>query len=47
MVIDRKNALSALEKHYASGKVEFVPIYGRRRIGKWQKNTVKKMSHWT
>ena len=34
MFIGREHELSSLNKLYASGKFEFVVIYGRRRVGK-------------
>ena len=33
-IIGRKEQISKLEKYLASGKSEFVAIYGRRRVGK-------------
>jgi len=34
MFVDRENELKALEDLYKSGKAVFMPIYGRRRVGK-------------
>ena len=34
MFIGRERELTSLDKLYASGKFEFVVIYGRRRVGK-------------
>lgn len=34
MIIGRKNELKELQQLYASGKAEFVAVYGRRRVGK-------------
>jgi AAA+ ATPase superfamily predicted ATPase len=34
MFIGREKELETLNRHYASGKFEFVTIYGRRRVGK-------------
>ena len=34
MFIGRERELALLEDRYASGSFEFVPIYGRRRVGK-------------
>jgi AAA+ ATPase superfamily predicted ATPase len=34
MIIGRVNELKMLEKAYKSKKVEFITIYGRRRVGK-------------
>ena len=34
LFVDRERELGALEERYASGRAEFVVIYGRRRVGK-------------
>ncbi|MDO5853097.1 MAG: ATP-binding protein [Thermoplasmata archaeon] len=34
MLYGRERELNALEKRYNSGKIEFVPVFGRRRVGK-------------
>jgi AAA+ ATPase superfamily predicted ATPase len=34
LFVDREYELNALEGHYKSKKAEFIPIYGRRRVGK-------------
>ena len=34
MFIGRNSELKRLERMYASGKLEFAAVYGRRRVGK-------------